>query len=195
MQVLPNVTGAAHGSPRPSLGAAEFSVADAERLAAAFKALADPVRLQLLSRLAAQAGGACVCDIQDVGVSQPTVSYHLKQLRLAGLVVRERRGSWVRYRVTPGVLLALARMLAPAVDATAGATERADSPMSTLVDIANWAFASIRRSTACGMYSAVSISRDIASYSGELSPSGVHTGTGRSPPPRISTSSMRRCGS
>lgn len=124
MELLRGVAGAPPGSPCPALGAAELSVADAERLAAAFKALADPVRLRLLSRLAAQADGACVCDIQDVGVSQPTVSYHLRQLRLAGLVVTERRGIWVRYRIAPGVLVALARTLAPAAAGPAGAIAR-----------------------------------------------------------------------
>ena len=56
-------------------------------------------------------GEACVCDIQDVGVSQPTVSHHLKKLREAGLLTSERRGSWVYYRVAPGVLDAMATML------------------------------------------------------------------------------------
>ena len=58
-------------------------------------------------------GEACVCDIQDVGVSQPTVSHHLKKLREAGLLESERRGSWVYYRVAPGVLAAIAALLAP----------------------------------------------------------------------------------
>ena len=59
-----------------------------------FKALGDPVRLRLFSNIASSAGGeACVCDIQDVGVSQPTVSHHLKKLREAGLLESERRGT------------------------------------------------------------------------------------------------------
>lgn len=85
---------------------------DAERVAAMFKALGDPVRLRLFSQIASHAGGeACVCDIQDVGVSQPTVSHHLKKLRDAGLVTSERRGSWVYYRVAPSVVAALAGVL------------------------------------------------------------------------------------
>jgi ArsR family transcriptional regulator len=100
--------------PCPPLGAAELSAADAERMAGMFKALADPVRLRLFSRVAAQGGGeASVCDIQNVGVSQPTVSHHLKKLREAGLIISERRGTWVYCRVAPGVLPAMARMLAP----------------------------------------------------------------------------------
>ena len=100
--------------PCPPLGAAELSASDAERMAAMFKALADPVRLRLFSRVAAQGTGeASVCDIQNVGVSQPTVSHHLKKLREAGLIISERRGTWVYCRVAPGVLPAMARMLAP----------------------------------------------------------------------------------
>ena len=89
--------------PCPPLGAAELSAPDAERMAGMFKALADPVRLRLFSRVAAhQSGEASVCDIQNVGVSQPTVSHHLKKLREAGLIISERRGTWVYCRVAPG---------------------------------------------------------------------------------------------
>ncbi|MFF4713044.1 ArsR/SmtB family transcription factor [Streptomyces eurythermus] len=92
---------------------AELSTLDAERLANLFKALADPVRLRLLSRVASHpAGEACVCDISDVGVSQPTVSHHLKKLREAGLLSSQRRRSWVYYRVDPDVFAALASVLA-----------------------------------------------------------------------------------
>ncbi|UGQ10461.1 metalloregulator ArsR/SmtB family transcription factor [Yinghuangia sp. ASG 101] len=85
---------------------------DSERLAAMFKALGDPVRLRLFSMVASHEGGeACVCDIQDVGVSQPTVSHHLKKLREAGLVTSERRGSWVFYKVVPEAMAALAGLL------------------------------------------------------------------------------------
>lgn len=100
--------------PCPPLGAAELSADEAERMAGIFKALADPVRLRLFSRVAAhQSGEASVCDIQNVGVSQPTVSHHLKKLREAGLIISERRGTWVYCRVAPGVLPAVARVLAP----------------------------------------------------------------------------------
>jgi ArsR family transcriptional regulator, arsenate/arsenite/antimonite-responsive transcriptional repressor len=100
--------------PCPPLGAAELTAPEAERMAGMFKALADPVRLRLFSRVAAhQSGEASVCDIQNVGVSQPTVSHHLKKLREAGLIISERRGTWVYCRVAPGVLPAMAQMLSP----------------------------------------------------------------------------------
>ncbi|MFJ8982290.1 ArsR/SmtB family transcription factor [Streptomyces sp. NPDC102282] len=96
----------------PPLTAGELSVEDAERMAATFKALADPVRLRLFSKVASHPGGeACVCDIQDVGVSQPTVSHHLKKLREAGLLTSERRGTWVYYQVTPSVVASMSAML------------------------------------------------------------------------------------
>jgi ArsR family transcriptional regulator len=84
----------------------EMPVADAERLAAVLKALADPVRLRLLSLVrASDAGEACVCDLTDaLGVSQPTVSHHLKTLVTAGVLTREKRGVWAWYRLVPGTL-------------------------------------------------------------------------------------------
>ncbi|MER5641366.1 metalloregulator ArsR/SmtB family transcription factor [Kitasatospora sp. NPDC002227] len=99
----------------PPLTSAELSEADSVKMAAMFKALADPVRLRLFSKVASHTGSeACVCDIQDVGVSQPTVSHHLKKLREAGLLTSERRGTWVYYRVAPGVLAGLAALLTAA---------------------------------------------------------------------------------
>ena len=78
----------------------------AEDLAGLLKAVADPVRLQLLSIIRAASGQeACVCDLTDaVGLSQPTVSHHLKVLTEAGLLSRERRGSWAWYAVVPSRL-------------------------------------------------------------------------------------------
>jgi ArsR family transcriptional regulator len=77
-----------------------------------FKALSNPVRLRLFSRVAAHPDGeVCVCDISDVGVSQPTVSHHLKVLREAGLLTSERRGTWVYYRSAPASLAVLALLL------------------------------------------------------------------------------------
>jgi ArsR family transcriptional regulator len=89
--------------------------ADAEQLAAAFKAIADPARLRLLSFIAAQPSGeACVCYLTEpLGLSQPTVSHHLKLLFDAGLLERERRGTWVYYRIVPAELAALRSALAP----------------------------------------------------------------------------------
>lgn len=96
----------------PPITAGELSQADAEKMAAMFKALSDPVRLRLFSRVASYPGGeACVCDISDVGVSQPTVSHHLKKLREAGLLTSERRGTWVYYQVAPSVVAGMSAML------------------------------------------------------------------------------------
>lgn len=85
----------------------------AGEMAARFKALADPVRLQLFSAIASHAGGeACVCDVSvGLEVSQPTVSHHLKVLRDAGLLTSERRASWVYYAVVPEALASLAGVL------------------------------------------------------------------------------------
>ncbi|MFG3656658.1 ArsR/SmtB family transcription factor [Streptomyces sp. NPDC047706] len=96
----------------PPLTERALTADEAERTARMFKALGDPVRLRLFSLVASHAGGeACVCDISDVGVSQPTVSHHLKKLREAGLLTSERRGTWVYYRVEPSVVAAMGRML------------------------------------------------------------------------------------
>jgi ArsR family transcriptional regulator len=89
---------------------------EAATLARAFKVLADPARLRLLSAIAARPGReACVCELLPyLDVSQPTVSHHLKVLHDAGLLRRERRGSWVYYGVRPEALEPLRRVLAPA---------------------------------------------------------------------------------
>lgn len=80
-----------------------LAAADAAELAAAFKALADPVRLQLLSLIAAAPEGtACSCDLEDpVGKSQPTVSHHLSILADAGLITKEKVGRWVNCTIVP----------------------------------------------------------------------------------------------
>ena len=98
-------------------------------LARMFKALGDPVRLRLLSRVASHAGGeACVCDLSaGFDLTQPTISHHLKVLREAGLLECERRGTWVYYWVVPAALAQLSAVLgspdvSPAqLDATATA--------------------------------------------------------------------------
>lgn len=93
----------------------------AERLARTCKALGDPTRVRLLSLIAAHADGeACVCDLTDpIGLSQPTVSHHLKQLVDAGLITRDQRGRWSYYRVMQTALDALADCLRrPATDGT-----------------------------------------------------------------------------
>ena len=82
---------------------------EAGQLAGAFKAIADPARLRLLSFIAAQPSGeACVCHLmKPLDISQPTVSHHLKVMYDAGLLERERRGTWVYYRIVPQRLAAL----------------------------------------------------------------------------------------
>lgn len=80
-----------------------MDVESASEMAPVLAALADPVRLRIVSMLAAAPeGAACGCDLeQPLGLAQPTVSHHLKILREAGLVVGERKGRWVYYRVVP----------------------------------------------------------------------------------------------
>ncbi|WP_330261470.1 ArsR/SmtB family transcription factor [Streptomyces sp. NBC_00539] len=107
----------ADGACCPPLTERPFSAEEAERTAKMFKALGDPVRLRLFSAVASHRDGeACVCDISDVGVSQPTVSHHLKKLKEAGLLTSERRGTWVYYRVEPSVVAAMGRLLIKAAD-------------------------------------------------------------------------------
>jgi ArsR family transcriptional regulator, arsenate/arsenite/antimonite-responsive transcriptional repressor len=86
----------------------------ADQLGAALKVLADPGRLRLLSLIQAQPGGeACVCHLTEpLGLSQPTVSHHLKVLLQAGLVEREQRGTWAYFRVRHEPLAALRGLLA-----------------------------------------------------------------------------------
>ena len=98
----------------PAAGTA-LSAADADALARVFKALADPVRLRLLSMITnAEGGEACVCDL-TVGfqLTGPTISHHLRVLREAGLIEGDRRGTWIYYRALPRALEAAAAALAP----------------------------------------------------------------------------------
>ncbi|MCW2867117.1 MAG: ArsR family transcriptional regulator, partial [Marmoricola sp.] len=85
----------------------------AERIAPLVKALADPVRLRLVSLVASHAGGeACVCDLNDAfDLAQPTISHHLKVLHQAGLLDREKRGVWVYYSVNASALSDVATLL------------------------------------------------------------------------------------
>lgn len=86
---------------------------EAEQLAVTLKALADPARLRLLSIVASSEGQeACVCDlIEPVGLSQPTVSHHLKVLTEAGFLSRSKRGTWAYYRLQPAALTGVAEFL------------------------------------------------------------------------------------
>ncbi len=97
----------------PSVLAAPLATAEAEQLARGFAALADPVRLRLLSMIAA-AEEVCSCDLlEPLGKAQPTVSHHTKALADAGLIVGEKRGRWVYWRAIPEQLEQLRSALAP----------------------------------------------------------------------------------
>lgn len=89
------------------------TVDEAERIARVFKALSDPTRVRLLSLIAATQGGeACICDLIDpVGLSQGTVSHHMKLLAEAGLVTREQRGRWAYFALADGALEGVAASL------------------------------------------------------------------------------------
>ena len=95
-----------------------LSAAAAADLARTVKALAAPARLRLLSLVAAHDGGeACVCDLTaPLGLSQPTVSHHLKVLVDAGLLTRQKRGIWAYFAVVPGALDTLAAALRSTTD-------------------------------------------------------------------------------
>jgi ArsR family transcriptional regulator, arsenate/arsenite/antimonite-responsive transcriptional repressor len=96
-----------------SLAREPLSAGEAGELAPLFKAVADPVRLRLLSLIACHEGGeACVCDLTGVfDLTAPTISHHLKVLREAGLIGSQRRGAWVYYWINPAVLAQLAAVL------------------------------------------------------------------------------------
>jgi len=90
-----------------------ISAENADNLARALKAIADPARLRLISMIAAhQDSEACVCDLTEpLGLGQPTVSHHLKVLVDAGIVTRDKRGTWAYYKLVPGALDSLATLL------------------------------------------------------------------------------------
>jgi ArsR family transcriptional regulator len=98
-----------------SLASEPLSASEAEDVSVLLKAIADPVRLRLLSLIACHEGGeACVCDLAGAfELTGPTISHHLRVLREAGLIDSQRRGTWIYYRVSPGVLAQLSALLAP----------------------------------------------------------------------------------
>ncbi len=99
----------------PSLLDAPLDEDDADDLALVFAALADPVRLRLVS-LVADAGEVCSCNLQEpLGKSQPTISHHTKVLAEAGLIRGEKRGRWVWWRIVPERLDAVRGSLAARV--------------------------------------------------------------------------------
>ena len=97
----------------PPLSAEPLSQAQAEQVAPLLRALADPVRLRLMSLVASHPGGeACVCDLNDAfDLTQPTISHHLKVLHEAGLLDRDKRGVWVYYRARTEALASLAALI------------------------------------------------------------------------------------
>ena len=109
------------GRPEPKLASAcclpllrePISASQAVDLARLLKALADPTRLRLVSMVAAHEGAeACVCDLTEpLGLTQPTVSHHLKILVDAGIFTRDKRGVWAFYRLVPAALDALSAIL------------------------------------------------------------------------------------
>jgi len=97
-----------------------LTAAQAADLARTLKALADPTRLRLVSLVAAHDGGeACVCDLTEpLGLTQPTISHHLKILVDAGIFTRDKRGVWAYYALRPQALQALADILGSSTPAT-----------------------------------------------------------------------------
>jgi ArsR family transcriptional regulator, arsenate/arsenite/antimonite-responsive transcriptional repressor len=90
----------------------DLTTEDAEATAAVFKALADPARLRIVNVLARNPDSVCVCELTPaVGLSQPTVSHHLKKLVQAGLLQREQRGVWAYYSLDRGGLERAASVL------------------------------------------------------------------------------------
>lgn len=93
--------------------ASALPIAEAERIARLFKALGDPTRICLLSLISSAEGGeACICDLTDpVGLSQGTVSHHMRLLAEAGLVARDQRGKWAYFSLADGALEAAGEAL------------------------------------------------------------------------------------
>lgn len=117
IKALPLLEPEVSGAVLAALTEQPLTAEEAERSVAMFKALGDPVRLRLSSAVASHQGDeACVCDISDVGVSQPTVSHHLKKLKEPGLRTSERRGTWVYYRVEPSVMAAMGACSRPGAE-------------------------------------------------------------------------------
>lgn len=113
MPVIPRNDVRDDDSCQPTVIAEPLSRPQAEQFAGVLKAVADPTRLQLLSMISgSEAGEACVCDLTaPLGLTQPTVSHHLKILVDAGLLTRDKRGKWSWYAIVPEHLNALHGLL------------------------------------------------------------------------------------
>ncbi|MEO8283426.1 MAG: metalloregulator ArsR/SmtB family transcription factor [Pseudarthrobacter sp.] len=114
MNLLPVFEPVTADSCRAPAGATALGAEEAKQKAMVFKALADPNRLRLLSIVKAETSGeSCVCDLTGpLDLGQPTVSHHLKILVEAGLLHREKRGTWAYYSLVPGALEETAGLLA-----------------------------------------------------------------------------------
>jgi ArsR family transcriptional regulator len=114
MTLLPTLDPATDESCCSAAGVPVLGAEEAKQKALVFKALADPNRLRLLSIVkGAEAGEACVCDLTEpLDLGQPTVSHHLKILVDAGLLHREKRGTWAYYSLVPGAIEQTAGLLA-----------------------------------------------------------------------------------
>jgi ArsR family transcriptional regulator, arsenate/arsenite/antimonite-responsive transcriptional repressor len=125
-QELP-ITDVSAGACCAPLACEPLDAAEAEELASLFKAIADPVRLRLLSLIACHEGGeACVCDLTVAfELTAPTISHHLKVLKTAGLIDSQRRGTWVYYWINPNTLARLSTVLGPRADALTKGTANA----------------------------------------------------------------------
>ncbi len=97
----------------PPLLAGRLTGSEAASVAALFRVLGEPARLQLLSLIAAQPSGeVCACElVESLGLSQPTVSHHLKVMYEAGLLTKQRRGTWIYYRIVQEQLLCIRDVL------------------------------------------------------------------------------------
>ena len=94
------------------LGATTLSGEEAESTAALFKALGDPARVRIVNLLASSGGAVCACEFEPtLGLSQPTVSHHLKKLTDAGLIDREQRGKWAYFSINPEAAAQLAALV------------------------------------------------------------------------------------
>jgi ArsR family transcriptional regulator len=100
------------------VGAANLSAEEADAIARLFKALADPHRVRIVNRIANSDEPVCVCELNDgLGISQPTVSFHLKKLLAAGILEREQRGTWAFYSLTPNAMETLSSVVRTEVPA------------------------------------------------------------------------------
>lgn len=100
------------------MGASNLSAEEAKATAGLFKALADPHRVRIVNRIANSAEPVCVCELNEgLGISQPTVSFHLKKLLAAGILEREQRGTWAYYSLKPNAMETLANVVRTEVPA------------------------------------------------------------------------------